>query len=161
VAGLAFSYDPSAAAGARVRDIVLNGNGNPLQIYNDGVLSSNAPARITVSTINFLAQGGDGYDFKSNGDNFRFIRIGSNEALSVSTAVDEALNFTTVAPTDILGQQKMMELYLERFHATQATAFSQADTPAAQDTRIQNIAVRAENVLAVTPSIVGTVDFTI
>lgn len=161
VGGVSFSYDPSAAAGSRVRDIALTGNGSPLQIYNDGVLASNAPATITVTTIGFLAQGGDSYPFKANGDNFRYVRIDSNEALSVSGATDEALNFTAtgVRPTDALGQQKMFELYMERFHPTQATAFNQAETPAAQDTRIQNIAVRAEDVLAVTPSIVGTVDF--
>jgi hypothetical protein len=158
---MSFSFDLTQAAGSRIRDIALTGNGTPLQIYNDGVLISGAPSRIVVTTSDFTANGGDSYPIKANGDNFRYIRSGSNEALSVSTAVDEALDFTAVTPTDVLRQLKMMELYLERFHATQAAAFSQADTPAAQDTRIQNIAVRAENVLAVTPSIVGTVDFTI
>ena len=160
VGGLAFSYDPSLPAGARIRDIALEDGATTVNVFNDGVKLSTAPARITMASFNFLANGGDGYPIKANADNFRFLTITGSQ-VGAGSAVDESLNYssTEVVPTNVVGQQKALELFLNANHSTPATAFNVADTPEAQDTRIQNIAVRAENVLAVTPSIVGTVDF--
>jgi hypothetical protein len=37
------------------------------------VVSPDAPALISVVTLNFLANGGDGYPIKANGENFRYL----------------------------------------------------------------------------------------
>jgi 2',3'-cyclic-nucleotide 2'-phosphodiesterase (5'-nucleotidase family) len=63
IGGVAFSWDPDLPAGSRVSDIaLLDGDGESVvALYDDGVLQAGVPARITVVTLNFLANGGDGY----------------------------------------------------------------------------------------------------
>jgi len=56
VSGLRFSWDPSAVAGSRVVDAVLE-DGTPL--INDGVVVSSL--LLNIATIDFLANGGDGF----------------------------------------------------------------------------------------------------
>jgi uncharacterized protein YjiK/methionine-rich copper-binding protein CopC len=162
--GVAFSWDPDFAAGSRVNDIALVGDGQTINLYNDGVKLASAPAKITVVTLNFLANGGDSYPMKANGENFRYLiegvdGLGTYRYLSES--VNEALNFTAAATieqyvfgTDVLlGEQSALATYLKAFHATPATAFNQADTPLAQDTRIQNLNFRSEDVLGNAPQL--------
>jgi 2',3'-cyclic-nucleotide 2'-phosphodiesterase (5'-nucleotidase family) len=156
--GVAFSWDPDFAAGSRVSDIALVSDGQRINLYNDGVKLASAPAAITVVTLNFLANGGDSYPMKANGENFRYLIEGvdgSGTFRFLSDPVDEALNFTAASTieqflsgTDVLlGEQSALATYLETFHGTEATAFTQADTPLAQDTRIQNLNFRSEAVL--------------
>lgn len=71
--GVSFSYDPDLAVGSRVSDIALVGDGYRVNLYNDGALLSGAPAKFTVVTLNFLANGGDQYPMKANGENFRYV----------------------------------------------------------------------------------------
>lgn len=154
IGGVAFSWDPDLPAGSRVSDIaLLDGNGATVAaLYDDGVLQAGVPARITVVTLNFLANGGDGYPAKANGENFRYLL--SNGTLSAP--VDEALDFTapatiaanTPAGTALLGEQQALGEFLQTFHATTATAFNVEDTPVALDERIQNLNFRADTVLA-------------
>jgi len=159
VGGLAFSYNPSLPAGARIRDIALKDGAATINVFNDGVKLSTAPATITMASFNFLANGGDGYPIKANADNFRFLTITGSQ-VGAGSAVEESLDYTTagVVPTNVLGQQRALELFLKANHSTPATAFNVADTPEAQDTRIQNIAVRSENVLSGQVSVVGVED---
>jgi Ca2+-binding RTX toxin-like protein len=150
IGGVVFSWDPAAAAGSRVRDIALDANGARINLYNDGTLLSGAPASIRVVTLNFLAQGGDNYPIKANGENFRYILQGSNGSLSLSAPVDEATNFFAAAPAGNLIETIALQLYVRQFHGTPQTAFAQADTPVARDGRIQNLSARSESVLAST-----------
>jgi uncharacterized repeat protein (TIGR02059 family) len=156
--GVAFSYDKDLAAGSRVSDIALVGDGYRVNLYDDGALLDGAPAQITVVTLNFLANGGDSYPIKANGSNFRYIVEQADGQLTLTAAVDEALNFTApdtisaaVGANTLLGEQAAFEAYMQAFHATPQTAYKQADTPAELDTRIQNLDVRAEDVLAPEP----------
>jgi predicted extracellular nuclease/2',3'-cyclic-nucleotide 2'-phosphodiesterase (5'-nucleotidase family) len=154
IGGVAFSWDPDLPAGSRVSDIaLLDGNGEvAFALYDDGVLQAGVPATITVITLNFLANGGDGYPTKANGQNFRYLLSDG----SLSAPVDEALDFTapaviaanTPAGSTLLGEQQALGEYLQAFHGTEATAFDRADTPEALDERIQNLNVRADTVLA-------------
>jgi hypothetical protein len=95
IGGVAFSWDPDLPAGSRVSDIaLLDGDGESVvALYDDGVLQAGVPARITVVTLNFLANGGDGYPTKANGENFRYLLADG----SLSAPVDEALDFTAPA----------------------------------------------------------------
>lgn len=153
IGGVSFSYDLTKAAGSRISDIALiDDDGNVLYaLYDDGVLQPDAPANITVVTLNFLANGGDGYPMKANGENFRYLL---NDG-SMSAAVDEALDFTSATViadntpdgATLMGEQQAFREYMQRYHFTQARAFDEADTPESLDERIQNTAQRADSVL--------------
>jgi Ca2+-binding RTX toxin-like protein/rhodanese-related sulfurtransferase len=153
IGGVSFSWDPDLAPGSRVRDIALvDGAGSSYTLYDDGVLQAGAPALITVVSLNFLANGGDGYPTKQNGTNFRYLL---NDG-SLSGAVNPTLNFTdpaviaanTPAGKALLGEQQALGEYLQTFHGTQAEAFDVADTPVQLDERIQNVNFRDDTVLA-------------
>ena len=85
-------------------------------------------------TLNFLAQGGDGYPFKANADNFRYLL---NDGTAGPT-VSESLDFSSAAnvPTNILGEQTALGTHLAAHYSSPATAFAQADTGVPLDTRI-------------------------
>jgi 2',3'-cyclic-nucleotide 2'-phosphodiesterase (5'-nucleotidase family) len=153
VGGLRFSYDPDNAAGSKVTSISLvDQNGVVIaKIVENGTVLADAPSTITVSTTAFTANGGDGYPIKANGSNFRFLLTDG----TLSGPVDEALDFTSVSTyaalgltaDQILGEQKALQDYLQASHGTPETAFDVADTPAAQDVRIENLNQRADDVV--------------
>ncbi|HEY5798548.1 MAG TPA: ExeM/NucH family extracellular endonuclease, partial [Bosea sp. (in: a-proteobacteria)] len=152
IGGVSFSWDPDLPAGSRVSDIALvDGEGRRYALYDNGVLQAGVPATITVVTLNFLANGGDGYPAKANGSNFRYLLDDG----SLSGPVDESLDYTapaviaanTAAGTALLGEQQAFAEYMQAFHGTQETAFDVADTAAELDERIQNLNVRQDTVL--------------
>ena len=127
ISGVQFSFDPSAAAGDRIVDaaIVDQGTGEILHVLvNDGELV-NADAVYGAVTLGFLAGGGDSYPFPA-GDEFVFLE---NEGVQTGAA--------TFAD-DGTEQDALAEYLLDNF-ATADTAFDQADTGPAEDTRIQNL----------------------
>lgn len=144
IGSVAFSWDIGQPAGSRIRNIALIDE-DALQtaaIYQNGAFLPNAPASILMVTLNFLANGGDAYPMKANGDNFRFLL----EDGTLSDVVDESLNFN-VAPANAMGEQKALEDYLAARHATLDTAYATADTPIDEDLRIQKLDVRSDEVL--------------
>lgn len=146
IGGVRFSYDPTKAAGSRVQDVVLvNENGDITAVIADnGVVVAGAPSVITTVALNFTANGGDGYLVKANATNFRFLL---NDG-TVSAAIDPALNFTDAAniPANAIGEQKAFADYFGERYGTEATAYNEADTTQALDTRIQNQSVRTDTV---------------
>ena len=77
IAGFEFAYDPDASIGTRVRMVVLN---DGTVIVENGEVVAGAPD-ITISTIDFLAQGGDDYPF---GDaDFTSLGVSYQQALEV------------------------------------------------------------------------------
>jgi len=153
IGGVSFSFDPSLPAGSRIRGVALQDlNGNPTHVlYTNGVLVPGTPSTIQVVTSNFLAQGGDGYPMKVNGQNFRYLRLtGSTYALSAP--IDESLDFTNagVVPADNLGEQKVLSDFLGTNYSTPATAFAEAETSQIRDNRIQNLAFRGNGIIDLT-----------
>jgi Ca2+-binding RTX toxin-like protein len=154
IGGIEFSYDLTKPLGHRVQDIVLvNALGEKTAVIaDDGVVNPDAPALIQGIVLNFTANGGDGYDFKANASNFRYVEADG----TLSGSVDESLDFTspttittyTGSATNLLGEQKVLEDYFASHFATPDHAFNLADTPEAEDQRIQNQAVRTDTVLA-------------
>ena len=65
VGGMRFSFDPSAPPGQRVRSLAVvdEGGGVTDRVVEDGVLVGDPQREIKVVTLNFLANGGDGYPF--------------------------------------------------------------------------------------------------
>jgi Ca2+-binding RTX toxin-like protein len=153
IGGVRFSYDPSKPVGSRVQDVVLVNEAGQItaRIADNGVVLAGAPSLIQGIVLNFTANGGDNYAFKANATNFRFVKTDG----TLSAAVDPALDFTsattiatyTGSATGLLGEQAVLETYLSTKFATPATAFNLADTPEAQDIRIQNQAARTDTVL--------------
>ena len=153
IGGVQFSWDPSKPAGSRVQDVSLvDANGNKIaDIADNGVVNPNAPALIHGIVLNFTAQGGDGYAFKANADNFQYVKGDG----TLSAVVDESLDFTapatittyTGSATNLLGEQKVMEDYVASHFDTPAHAFNLADTTEANDLRIQNQLLRTDTVL--------------
>jgi predicted extracellular nuclease/2',3'-cyclic-nucleotide 2'-phosphodiesterase (5'-nucleotidase family) len=147
VGGVSFAYDPDLPAGSRITSIgLIDADGTVLaRIFENGAFSPFAPAKITMVTSNFQANGGDGYPIKANGENFRFLL---NDG-TLSGPVDEALNFTAagVVPVNILGEQQALAEYLAANFGTPETAYNQADTAITLDTRIQNLNFRDDAVL--------------
>jgi 2',3'-cyclic-nucleotide 2'-phosphodiesterase (5'-nucleotidase family)/uncharacterized protein YjiK len=156
IGGIRFSFNPSATAGSRIQSIVtINDNGEITgRVVSGGAVRADAPAAITLVTMNFLAGnaaglntvGGDGYPFKANADNFRFLL---NDG-SLSPAVDEALNFTAagVVPVNILSEQAALSSHLQARYSAPASAYNLAETVPALDTRIQSTAVRTDTTLS-------------
>jgi predicted extracellular nuclease/Ca2+-binding RTX toxin-like protein len=155
IGGVAFSYDPDLAAGSRIVSMALiDENGNAIvPLVQNGVVLADVPSTITVVTLNFTANGGDGYPVKANASNFRFLL---NDG-TLGPVVDEALNFTApaVVPANALGEQQAFGEYMEAVHGTPETAYDDADTAASQDLRIENLNVRDDAVLP-DGAIVGT-----
>ena len=152
IGGVEFSYDPTKPVGSRVQDISLvNALGEKVAVIADnGVVNPNAPAVIHGIVLNFTANGGDGYLFKANATNFRYVEADG----TLSAAVNPALDFTSAATitsytgaTGLLGEQKVLEDYFTSHFANPETAFHLADTTEANDLRIQNQSVRADTVL--------------
>ncbi len=146
VGGVAFSFDPDLPAGARVRDIaLLDEDGNSVaSLYEDGAAVGGAPGKFSVVTLNFLAQGGDGYPVKANGDNFRYLLDDG----TLSDPIDESLDFAAAAnvPANTVGEQQALKEFLQEFHGTAETAYEVVDTGQALDQRIQNLNFRDDTV---------------
>lgn len=147
IGGVAFSWDPDFAAGTRVLDIALvDENGNVIaQVVDDGIVLPGAPDLISIVTLNFTANGGDGYPAKAVGENFRYLLDDG----TFSGPIDEALDFTAPAnvPANALGEQQALADYMTEFHGTEDKAYDQADTAVEDDTRIQNLNFRDDTVL--------------
>lgn len=156
IGGIRFSFNPSATAGSRIQSIVtINDNGEITgRVVSGGAVRADAPATITLVTMNFLAGnaagldtvGGDGYPFKANADNFRFLL---NDG-SLSSSIDEALNFTAagVVPVNILSEQTALSSHLQARYSAPASAYNLAETVPALDTRIQSTSVRTDTTLS-------------
>lgn len=148
IGGIRFSYNPSGTAGSRIQSIVTIDDSGAItgRVVSGGAVLPTAPTTITLVTLNFLAQGGDGYPFKANADNFRFLLTTGG----LSAAIDESLSFTAagVVPVNILGEQAALSSHLQARYATSPSAYNLAETTPALDTRIQSTAVRTDTVLS-------------
>lgn len=139
VGGLRFSFDPSAAAGSRVRTIVVDdpdGAGpatGPQVVYSAGVFRVPVTTPYRTVTLDFLAGGGDGYPFASFNT--------ANPTLF--NRVDLVAPGTTKVYTTPGAEQRALADFLAARHP-RATPFDRADTPATADGRIVNLSVRAE-----------------
>ncbi len=169
VGGMKFSFDATKTAqvlaadgtvttpGARIQSLVIvNDQGRIIDtVVENGALVGDASRSYRMVTLNFLAgsttaSGGDGYPFA------RFVRenaaLANRIDLTGETAVDLNGNGVIDAPAAIPAgkftfaatgsEQDALAEYL-----AEVGTFAIADTPAAQDTRIQNIAARGDTVL--------------
>lgn len=146
IGGVAFSFDPDLPTGSRVSSIsLIDADGHTVvRLVENGVVLADVPDVIRVVTLNFMADGGDGYPMKENGSNFRYLL----EDGSLGPVLDEASDLDANPPANAMSEQKAFELYMRSHHATAETAYTQADTEMSGDLRIQNLNARTDTVLA-------------
>ncbi len=147
VSGVAFSFDPTRPAGQRLVNMTIEDvSGKDLDlIVRNGALQGDPNRTFRLVTLNFLANGGDGYPFPTG------------------SAANRRDLFDPLAPRTGLAtfaadgtEQDALAEHLAARHGTAADGYTTADTPARQDLRLQNLTLRADTVvdpasLAITP----------
>ncbi len=135
VGGIQYSFDWNQSAGERIQNAVIVGdNGESRDVLAvDGRLVGNADKVVKVVTLGFLGDGGDGYPL---GEGNYLERVDLVEAFS-----DDGLFTFADAGTE----QDAFAEYMGTFHSE--TPFSEEETPASEDQRIQNLAERDDAVL--------------
>ena len=138
VGGMAFSYDLTRAAGERVINLAIQDEaGNDLDIVVRGGDVVGDPNRsIRMVTLDFLAGGGDGYPFTGLINPNRVDITDTNEAVRTGIATFAANG----------SEQDALAEYVAANYSP-ATPFSETDTAQPLDTRLQNLAVRSDNVI--------------
>lgn len=84
VGGMGFSFDPNLPPGSRVRSLVVrDANGNVIDtVVQNGQLVGDANRPFRMVTLNFLANGGDGYPFPNFANrNQQDLGVGEQKAL--------------------------------------------------------------------------------
>lgn len=82
ISGMRVIYDSSAVAGSRILNVTLDDG----SVLIDGGLVINTERKLSIATIDFLANGGDGYPFANTGVVF-------NKAINSITYQEALLNY--------------------------------------------------------------------
>lgn len=132
VAGLEFSFDPALPAGGRVRSLALvHEEGQPTDVLvQDGGVVGDAARPVRLVTLNFLADGGDGYPLDDLGTDRRDLFAGADTTFAAEGREQQAF-------ADFLAAE----------HGTPERAYAAPETPPEIDERVQNLSVRADTVL--------------
>ncbi|WP_111493246.1 bifunctional metallophosphatase/5'-nucleotidase [Marinobacter bohaiensis] len=164
IAGMRFSFDPArtartagdtntgaATTGRRIQSLVVEtGSGDVTVVENGSLVAAQASTGFRMVTLGFLASCvqtgteagadscGDGYPFKNLTNDLR-------EELPDTDGTDDP------GLTDFAGygseQDALSEYLRATFDPTGSVFFSEAETEAANDERIQNLSVRADSVI--------------
>ena len=152
IAGMRFSFDPSAPSGERVRSLaIVDGQGAvTVRVVVEGNLVGLPERQIKMVTLDFLANGSDGYPFpvpsagrvdlvgkagQINVPNPDFPDTNGNGVLDGPVLLDPGLA-TFAAPGT---EQDALSEYLLRFFTD--APFDQVETPPLEDRRIQNLGI--------------------
>ena len=152
VSGMHFSFDPTQPAGERVRSLAIvdDDGGIVDRVEEDGVLVGDPGRQTKMVTLNFLANGGDGYPFpvpssgrvdlageagQINAPDPPFPDANGNGVLDGPAPVDPDL--ATFA--DQGAEQDALLAYLAHFYAE--IPFGRPEMPPLEDRRIQNLSI--------------------
>ncbi|MEO1059646.1 MAG: 5'-nucleotidase C-terminal domain-containing protein, partial [Actinomycetota bacterium] len=155
VAGLSFSYDPTATArtadpdtgeqitaGERVQNVVIETADGPVAVVIDGQIADTAPDAIRIVTLNFIAGGGDNYPFEF----FATQDPDFADVVQLADELTETGDFDFAAPGS--EQDALAEFFSAFFNTDNGGApFDIEDTPSELDERIQDVTVRTDTVL--------------
>ncbi|MGF1590349.1 MAG: choice-of-anchor I family protein [Pleurocapsa sp.] len=140
VSGIAFSFDPDLAPGERIQALTIqDANSETLDVIVDnGEIVGDPNREFRTVTLNFLAEGGDGYPFADfaaeNPDRFERVDLtGLNLAPGAATFEDPGTE-----------QDALAEYLAANFTET---PFDTEDVPPTEDERIQNLNERSDTVL--------------
>ncbi len=141
IAGMRFSFDADAPAGSRIRSLeILNDDGSVRDtVVAGGALQGPGTRVFRLVTLNFLANGGDGYLFPELSDPVRrnlYEGTGfgeeidyPDENLRADPGANSAFSYTG-------GEQDALAEYLAAFHASPGSAFAVGETDRPEDGRI-------------------------
>ena len=152
IAGMRFSFDPAAPPGQRVRSLaIVDDSGSVTErVIERGVVVGEPERRIKMVTLNFLANGGDGYPFPVPGagridltgedgqpkpPHPAFPDTNGNGRLDGPVLVDPGRTDFAAPGTE----QDALAEYLAHFFA--AVPFNEAETAPLDDLRVQNLGV--------------------
>jgi 2',3'-cyclic-nucleotide 2'-phosphodiesterase (5'-nucleotidase family)/sugar lactone lactonase YvrE len=146
VSGVAFSFDLTKPAGSRILNLAIqDSQGNDLDVLvRGGALVGDSARTFRMVTLNFLAGGGDSYPFPT--DAVQNVAGPSNrvDLFNPTAALTGVASFSGDGT-----EQDALAEYLKANHGSSAKAYNQADAPASQDLRLQNTALRSDEVLDV------------
>ncbi|RAP40829.1 hypothetical protein BYZ73_12710 [Rhodovulum viride] len=145
VSGVQFSFDPDLPAGARiVSAAITDADGNDLDVLvRDGQLVGDADGLVRVVTLNFMADGGDGYPFPQGAAYTDRVDLAD---LDGDGSADGTLSGVATFAADGTEQDALAE-YLAAHFGDADSAFDLADTGAEGDERIQNLNYRDDTVI--------------
>ncbi len=132
VGGIQYSFDVSQPAGERIQNAVIvneDGSANDVLVAN-GRLVGSAEETIKVVTLGFLADGGDGYPL---GEGSYQDRVDLMDAFTE----DGQFTFAAKGTEQDAFAEYMVSMFSE-------TPFSEEETPANEDLRIQNLDERSD-----------------
>jgi Ca2+-binding RTX toxin-like protein len=140
VSGVAFSFDLTKPAGSRILNLAIqDSQGNDLDVLMRGGTLVGDPTRtFRMVTLNFLAGGGDSYPFPTDATANRV------DLFNGSAPLTGAATFSGDGT-----EQDALAEYLRANHGTAPKAYNQAETAARADLRLQNIALRSDEVIDV------------
>ena len=162
VGGISFSFDDDLPVGERVQNVsIIDEDGNFVQsVVVNGTVVSDTPIRVV--TLNFLADGGDGYPYADfvaadpefanrvdltgepldDNGNGMFDPFDPDEDFNLNGVQDgPALTLPGNATFATTGteQDALAEFLIDNFPIDGGTPFNDAETDPADDTRIQNL----------------------
>jgi 2',3'-cyclic-nucleotide 2'-phosphodiesterase (5'-nucleotidase family) len=143
VSGIQYSFDVDQPAGERIQSASIVNEAGETQdvLVADGELVGSADAMLKVVTLGFLADGGD--DYPLNEDTII-------ERVDLADSTIENGDFTFAATGT---EQDALAEYMGSEHAD--TPFSEVETSASEDTRIQNLSEREDAVLGESADAIG------
>jgi 2',3'-cyclic-nucleotide 2'-phosphodiesterase (5'-nucleotidase family) len=149
VSGVAFSFDLTKPAGSRILNLAIqDSQGNDLDVVvRGGALAGDPTRTFRMVTLNFLAGGGDSYPFPTDATANRV------DLFNAAAPLTGAASFSGDGT-----EQDALAEYLRANHGTVAEAYNQADTTARQDLRLQNTALRSDEVIDVKLGTAGVDD---
>lgn len=136
VGGIQYSFDVSQPAGERINNAVIvneDGSANDVLVAN-GRLVGDAEETVKVVTLGFLADGGDGYPL---GEGSYQNRVDLMDAF----VDDGQFTFADKGTEQDAFAEYMASMFSE-------TPFSEEETPASEDLRIQNLDERSDAVFS-------------
>jgi 2',3'-cyclic-nucleotide 2'-phosphodiesterase (5'-nucleotidase family) len=149
VSGVAFSFDLTKPAGSRILNLAIqDSQGNDLDVVvRGGALAGDPTRTFRMVTLNFLAGGGDSYPFPTDATANRV------DLFNAAAPLTGAASFSGDGT-----EQDALAEYLKANHGTAAEAYNQAETTARQDLRLQNTALRSDEVIDVKLGTAGVDD---
>lgn len=142
VSGVKFSFDETAPAGARIVNAGIFAEDGALiaELVRDGEIVDNGATGFRVVTLGFMADGGDGYPFPTEGVD----RVNLDD-LDGNGEADGLVTGEATFAADGTEQDALAEYLLDNFTVD---PYAQEDTGRDGDERIQNLAFRADTVFA-------------
>jgi Ca2+-binding RTX toxin-like protein len=127
-------------AGSRILNLVIqDSQGNDLDVVvRGGVLVGDPDRTFRMVTLNFLASGGDSYPFPTDAAANRV------DLFNPTAPLTGAATFSGDGT-----EQDALAEYLKANHGTASKAYNEPETAAAQDLRLQNTALRSDEVIDV------------